>query len=164
MIAGGRSWLDPGPLKQTARDEQLGSHLHHHSIEPGCTTRHPRHTFRLAAQRCGPTGAGCLITHQRHPGRSAAQIRDRANQSSAVIPGLRSRTRDPEPPTRHNEARRHSHCSETPCLWIPACAGMTVELQAPHPVPACGMTAGRFTLLLRSPFRPKTIAFAPRHC
>ena len=31
VIAGGRSGMPPGPLKQTARDEQSGSHFHHHT-------------------------------------------------------------------------------------------------------------------------------------
>jgi hypothetical protein len=47
VIAGGRSWLDPGPLKQTVRDEQFGSHL-------------PHHTSSRAAQRATldtPTGS-----------------------------------------------------------------------------------------------------------
>ena len=42
--------MPPDPLKQTARDEQLGSHLSH-TIEPGCPTRHPRLLFRLEASQ-----------------------------------------------------------------------------------------------------------------
>ncbi len=46
---------------------------------------------------------------------------------SSVIPGLRSRARDPEPPTPQKVARRCSLLLGASRLWIPACAGMTAE-------------------------------------
>ena len=54
LIAGGRSWPAPGPLKQTVREEAPRLFLHQHTIEPGCPTRHPRSTHRLAAPAAGP--------------------------------------------------------------------------------------------------------------
>jgi hypothetical protein len=75
VVAGGRFWLCQVHLKRTARDEQLGSHLHHTSSSRAARRATLDHPSGSQLTGCGPQGAGSLTSHPPVSSRTERQRR-----------------------------------------------------------------------------------------